>query len=137
MQILKNFSIYICTFYFLYKCIKNYLSFIYKSVNHFIYRISVHLYLFILLGDTHVYRNAGGRVTEDAIRSAIISHKFLASNLILVIHHTGCGMEGLTNEAAASLFEHDLETCKKTSEGYKPAGMGPFSHYLIVYFRIL
>ena len=45
-------------------------------------------------GDAHVIRNAGGRATDDAIRSLVISHKLLGTREWLVIHHTNCGMEG-------------------------------------------
>ena len=44
-------------------------------------------------GDAHVIRNAGGRATDDAIRSLVISHKLLGTNEWFVIHHTNCGME--------------------------------------------
>ena len=44
-------------------------------------------------GDAHVIRNAGGRATDDAIRSLVISHKLLATVEWFVIHHTNCGME--------------------------------------------
>src|SRR5262245_28598165 len=50
------------------------------------------------LGDAHVIRNAGGRVSDDAIRSFVISYKLLGTNEWFVIHHTGCGMEFFTNE---------------------------------------
>ncbi len=43
-------------------------------------------------GDAHVIRNAGGRASDDAIRSLIISHKLLGTNEWFVIHHTDCGM---------------------------------------------
>lgn len=46
-------------------------------------------------GDAHVIRNAGGRASDDAIRSLIISHKLLGTNEWFVIHHTDCGMETL------------------------------------------
>ena len=46
-------------------------------------------------GDAHVLRNAGGRVTEDVIRSLLVSSWKLGTRAIVVIHHTGCGMEGL------------------------------------------
>ena len=45
-------------------------------------------------GDAHVIRNAGGRATDDAIRSLVISHKLLGTREWFVIHHTNCGMEG-------------------------------------------
>ena len=44
-------------------------------------------------GDAHVVRNAGGRASDDAIRSLVISHKLLGTNVWFVIHHTDCGME--------------------------------------------
>ena len=44
-------------------------------------------------GDAHVIRNAGGRATDDAIRSLVISHKLLGTREWFVIHHTNCGME--------------------------------------------
>ncbi len=44
-------------------------------------------------GDAHVIRNAGGRASDDAIRSLVISHKLLGTKEWFVIHHTNCGME--------------------------------------------
>ena len=49
-------------------------------------------------GDAHVIRNAGGRASDDAIRSLVISHKLLGTNAWFVIHHTNCGMELFTDE---------------------------------------
>ncbi len=49
-------------------------------------------------GDAHVIRNAGGRVTEDVIRSLVVSSLLLGVREALVIHHTDCGMGGVTNE---------------------------------------
>jgi carbonic anhydrase len=49
-------------------------------------------------GDAHVIRNAGGRVTEDALRSLVVSSLLLGTREFLVIHHTGCGMQTHTNE---------------------------------------
>ena len=49
-------------------------------------------------GDAHIVRNAGGRASEDAIRSLVISHKLLGTNEWFVIQHTNCGMELFTNE---------------------------------------
>lgn len=51
------------------------------------------------LGDVHVIRNAGGRVTDDVIRSLVISEQLLGTEEILVIHHTDCGMATFQNEA--------------------------------------
>ena len=49
-------------------------------------------------GDAHVIRNAGGRATDDAIRSLVISHKLLGTLEWFVIHHTNCGMELFCDE---------------------------------------
>jgi carbonic anhydrase len=61
-------------------------------------------------GDAHVIRNAGGRATDDAIRSLVISHKLLGTGEWFVIHHTNCGMELFTDEIIADLLEDDLAT---------------------------
>jgi carbonic anhydrase len=61
-------------------------------------------------GDAHVIRNAGGRATEDAIRSLIISHKLLGTNEWFVVHHTNCGMELFSDDIMAELLEDDLAT---------------------------
>src|SRR5665811_2572136 len=63
-------------------------------------------------GDAHVIRNAGGRASDDAIRSLIISHKLLGTNEWFVIHHTDCGMETFTDEVMRSLLRQSLETAK-------------------------
>lgn len=49
-------------------------------------------------GDAHVIRNAGGIVTDDALRSLVVSHMLLGTREALVIGHTGCGLEGVTDE---------------------------------------
>ncbi|MEX1022154.1 MAG: carbonic anhydrase [Dehalococcoidia bacterium] len=53
----------------------------------------------VALGDAHVIRNAGGRVTDDAIRSLVLSAHALGTRGCVVIHHTNCGLYGTTNEA--------------------------------------
>ena len=63
-------------------------------------------------GDAHVIRNAGGRATDDAIRSLVISHKLLGTNEWFVVHHTNCGMETFTNEVMGVLLEDNLDTAK-------------------------
>src|SRR5271163_245740 len=63
-------------------------------------------------GDAHVIRNAGGRATEDAIRSLIISHKLLGTNEWFVIHHSDCGMQLFTNEIIGDLLADDLSTAQ-------------------------
>ena len=61
-------------------------------------------------GDAHVIRNAGGRATDDAIRSLVISHKLLGTNEWFVIHHTNCGMELFTNDVMGDLLSTSLKT---------------------------
>ena len=55
-------------------------------------RLDVHKILGIQEGDAHVIRNAGGAVTDDAIRSLAISQRLLGTREIILIHHTDCGM---------------------------------------------
>ncbi len=59
-------------------------------------------------GDVHVIRNAGGRATEDALRSLIISYKLLGTREFMVIHHTDCGMLTFTNEQLREKLKTDL-----------------------------
>jgi carbonic anhydrase len=61
-------------------------------------------------GDAHVIRNAGGRASDDAIRSLVISHKLLGTATWFVIHHTNCGMELFSDGVIADLLEDDLGT---------------------------
>src|ERR1700754_5056629 len=61
-------------------------------------------------GDAHVIRNAGGRASDDAIRSLVISHKLLGTREWFVIHHTNCGMELFTDEIMADLLQGSLAT---------------------------
>lgn len=61
-------------------------------------------------GDAHVIRNAGGRASDDAIRSLVISHKLLGTREWFVIHHTDCGMELFDGATMASLLETSRAT---------------------------
>jgi carbonic anhydrase len=70
-------------------------------------------------GDAHVIRNAGGRASDDAIRSLVISHKLLCTKEWFVIHHTDCGMELFTSEIIAGLLETSLETAEITASGWQ------------------
>jgi carbonic anhydrase len=67
-------------------------------------------YAGLVEGDAHVIRNAGGRATDEAIRSLVISHKLLGTGEWFVIHHTNCGMELFADEVIADLLEDDLGT---------------------------
>jgi carbonic anhydrase len=78
-------------------------------------------------GDAHVIRNAGGRASDDAIRSLVISYKLLGTREFFVIHHTNCGMEFFTNEVIRDLLNSSLETAELTSSGFRDVGKGPGS----------
>jgi carbonic anhydrase len=78
-------------------------------------------------GDAHVIRNAGGRASDDAIRSLVISYKLLGTREWFVIHHTNCGMEFFTNEKMRELLASSLETAQLTEQGFKDIGKGPRS----------
>jgi len=78
-------------------------------------------------GDAHVIRNAGGRASDDAIRSLVISYKLLGTREWFVIHHTNCGMEFFTNEVMRGLLANSLETAALTDKGFQDVGKGPGS----------
>jgi len=63
-------------------------------------------------GDAHVIRNAGGRASDDAIRSLVISYKLLGTREWFVIHHTDCGMETFTDEVMRELLRKSLRTAE-------------------------
>jgi carbonic anhydrase len=78
-------------------------------------------------GDAHVIRNAGGRASDDAIRSLVISYKLLGTQEFFVVHHTNCGMEFFTNEVIRGLLDSSLETADLTPAGFRDVGKGPGS----------
>src|SRR5690242_20330292 len=78
-------------------------------------------------GDAHVIRNAGGRASDDAIRSLVISYKLLGTREWFVIHHTDCGMETFTDEIIRGLLSRSLETASVDSSGWHDSGEGPGS----------
>jgi carbonic anhydrase len=73
-------------------------------------------------GDAHVIRNAGGRATDDAIRSLVISYKLLGTNEWFVIHHTDCGMQLFTDDVMAGLLESSLEAATVDASGWHDVG---------------
>src|SRR5664279_775894 len=79
-------------------------------------------------GDAHVIRNAGGRASDDAIRSLVISYKLLCTREFFVIHHTNCGMEFFTNDTMRDLLNKSLETAALTDAGFLDVGKGPGSN---------
>jgi carbonic anhydrase len=78
-------------------------------------------------GDAHVIRNAGGRASDDAIRSLVISYKLLGTREWFVIHHVDCGMLVFTNEIMANLLEQSLKTATIDANGWHDSGDGPGS----------
>ena len=61
-------------------------------------RLDVHRILGLEEGEAHVIRNAGGVVTDDAIRSLVLSQRLLGTEEIILIHHTDCGMLTFTDD---------------------------------------
>lgn len=78
-------------------------------------------------GDAHVIRNAGGRASDDAIRSLIISYKLLGTKEWFVIHHSNCGMEFFTDDVMRGLLASSLETAELGPDGFRDVGTGPGS----------
>ncbi|MGA9775923.1 MAG: carbonic anhydrase [Candidatus Dormiibacterota bacterium] len=76
-------------------------------------RIDVHRVLGLRAGDAHVIRNAGGAVTDDAIRSLVISQRLLGTREIVVMHHTECGM--------MTFRDDDLKRQIQEETGVRPA----------------
>ncbi len=78
-------------------------------------------------GDAHVIRNAGGRASDDAIRSLVISYKLLGTQEWFVIHHTDCGMEFFDDERMREILGQSLETAELGADGFRDVGSGPGS----------
>lgn len=78
-------------------------------------------------GDAHVIRNAGGRASDDAIRSLVISYKLLGTREWFVVHHTDCGMQLFTDDIIAGLLDKSLETASIDARGWHDRGQGPGS----------
>jgi len=78
-------------------------------------------------GDAHVIRNAGGRASDDAIRSLVISYKLLGTKEWFVVHHTDCGMALFTDSIIRGLLKSSLETVDVCRECWKDIGQGPGS----------
>jgi carbonic anhydrase len=75
-------------------------------------------------GDAHVIRNAGGRASDDAIRSLVISYKLLGTKEWFVIHHTDCGMLTFNNEIMGELLAGSLETASVDNIGWHDSNVG-------------
>ena len=70
-------------------------------------RLDVHAILGLEIGEAHVIRNAGGVVTDDAIRSLAISQRLLGTEEIVLIHHTECGMLTFSDDEFRSSIERE------------------------------
>jgi len=73
-------------------------------------------------GDAHVIRNAGGRASDDAIRSLVISHKLLGTNEWFVVHHTDCGMQLFDDGIISGLLEKSLDIASIDAHGWYDHG---------------
>ncbi len=78
-------------------------------------------------GDAHIIRNAGGRASDDAIRSLVISYKLLGTREWFVIHHTNCGMELFTDEIMRDLLTSSLNTATFDGTNWSDHGSTPGS----------
>ncbi|SHI15957.1 beta-class carbonic anhydrase [Ferrimonas marina] len=67
-------------------------------------------------GDAHVIRNAGGRASDDAIRSLVISYKLLGTKEWFIIHHTDCGMVTFDGPTMAGLLSRSLQPAEHNGE---------------------
>ena len=72
-------------------------------------RIDVFAALGLHIGDAHVLRNAGGRLTDDVLRSLALSTHALGVNAVLVMQHTRCGLTGVTDEQLRELTGTELD----------------------------
>ena len=79
-------------------------------------------------GDAHVIRNAGGRASDDAIRSLVISYKLLGTKEWFVIHHTDCGMQLFDNEIMGNLLSGSLKTASADATGWHDSNAGGGTH---------
>ena len=70
-------------------------------------RIDVHAILGLGLGDAHVIRNAGGVVTDDVLRSLLLSQRLLGTEEIVVMQHTGCGLHQLSEAEVRAEIARD------------------------------
>jgi carbonic anhydrase len=75
-------------------------------------RLNVYGILGLSAGDAHVIRNAGGVVTDDVIRSLLISQRLLGTREIVLVHHTDCGM--------LTFHDDDVKAAVQSDTGIKP-----------------
>jgi carbonic anhydrase len=70
-------------------------------------------------GDAHVIRNGGGRASDDAIRSLVISHELLGTREWFVVHHTDCGMQLFDDAVMSARLATSLHTAELTETGWR------------------
>lgn len=70
-------------------------------------RLDIHNLFGLRLGDAHVIRNAGGVITDDALRSLAISQRFLGTTEVVLVHHSNCGLENLDDDELAAAIESE------------------------------
>ena len=68
-------------------------------------------------GDAFIIRNAGGRASDDAIRSLVLSSKLLGTTEWMIIQHTDCGMQTLTDETIKTLFAESINAAHRDEKG--------------------
>jgi carbonic anhydrase len=73
-------------------------------------RLDVFGMLGLEIGDAHIIRNAGGVITDDVIRSLAVSQRLLNTRVVILIHHTECGLLGLDEEAFIAGLTADAGT---------------------------
>ena len=81
-------------------------------------RLTVEALLGLKTGDAHIIRNAGGIVTEDAIRSLIISHHLLGTQEFMIINHTECGMLTFQDAGLKEKLRHETRTSAVAPETF-------------------
>src|SRR5579863_9133904 len=91
-------------------------------------RLLIHDIMGFQAGDMYVIRNAGGRASDDAIRSLIIASKLLKANQFFVVHHTECGMQRFTDKSINEVLENSISNgmrsiyCRATLKKGKSSG---------------
>jgi carbonic anhydrase len=71
-------------------------------------RLSPYVMLGLSEGDAHVIRNAGGVITDDEIRSLMISQRLLGTREVMLIHHTDCGMLTFSDEELREQIQQEV-----------------------------
>jgi carbonic anhydrase len=71
-------------------------------------RLNVYALLGLREGEAHVIRNAGGVVTDDVLRSLVISQRLLGTREVILVHHTDCGMLTFTDDQVKADIEADV-----------------------------